>query len=58
MEFFKKELDRTRNKDYDKKNLRLKYFEEFKPFKETTGISQDVISKINDKVNLIVPENI
>lgn len=32
MEFFKKELDRTRNKDYDKKTLRLKYFEEFRPF--------------------------
>jgi hypothetical protein len=43
LEFFQSELDRTRNKEYDKKSLRLKYFEEFKPHKETTGISSEII---------------
>lgn len=56
--FLMQELKNGRERKFEKRSLRLQYFEELKPHKSTTGIPVETIQELNEQVNLLNHEKV
>lgn len=56
--FFVSELKNSRDRKFEKRTLRLQYFEELKPHKSTTGLPIETIKELNEKVNHITKDKV